>query len=95
MEVMFLVIDGAGLMIGSLLCAVLSIVLAWWIGQRMHRFWLAPMLLLAMVTGMLASGLERSLFVRLESVFEVIGMALLLFIAQDKDTPDSRDVPPV
>jgi hypothetical protein len=95
MSILAIVIDGVALMIGSLLGAVMCIILAWWIAQRLHHVWVAPLLLLAMVAAMLATRLERSLFVRMVSVFEVIGMAFLVWIAQDTSEPETGDRPPL
>lgn len=94
MGIMAIVVDGVALMIGSLLCAIACTLLAWWIAQRVHRCWLGPVLLLGMVAGMLVTGLERSLFVRMVSVFAVVGMVFIFFVPQDTDEPETRNLPP-
>ena len=47
-----------------------------------------------MVAGMLVTGLERSLFVRMVSVFAVVGMVFIFFVPQDTDEPETRNLPP-
>ncbi len=72
--------DGLGLMIGSLIAAALMTLAAWWLADRAHRPWLAPVMLAAVVAGVLISPLEASLFVRMVSVFGLVGAGLLWFV---------------
>lgn len=76
--------DGAALMIGSLLASVLLCSLAWMAADRLHRPWAALVMLVVVVCGLLVSPLEQSLFVRMVSVFTVVGAALLSFVVLDR-----------
>jgi intracellular septation protein A len=76
--------DGAALMIGSLLASVLLCSLAWAGADRLHRPWAALVMLAVVVCGLLASPLEQSLFVRMVSVFTVVGALLLSFVVLDR-----------
>jgi FtsH-binding integral membrane protein len=76
--------DGAALMIGSLLVSVLLCSLAWMAADRLHRPWAALVMLAIVVCGLLVSPLEQSLFVRMVSVFTVVGALLLSFVVLDR-----------
>ena len=83
MGVFSILIDSIGLAIGSLLAAGLLSYAAWWLADRSHRSWVASAFLLALCAGMLFSPLERSLFVRMTTVFSFVAAALLYFIVPD------------
>ncbi|WP_068080383.1 hypothetical protein [Novosphingobium rosa] len=76
--------DGAALMIGSLLVSGLLCTLAWMAADRLHRPWAALVMLAVGVCVLLVSPLEQSLFVRMVSVFTVVGAALLSFVVLDR-----------
>ena len=83
MGVASILADGVGLMIGSLLGAALLTFAAWWLADRVQRAWIAPVLLAAVMACLLASPLEASLFVRMVSVFGLVGAGLLWFVGAD------------
>lgn len=80
--------DGVALMLGSLLAAVMLAFGAWWIGDTLRRPWVSLVLLIVLVTFLLASPLERSLFVRMVTVFEIASLGLLFFIWRDDGYSD-------
>lgn len=77
--------DGAALMIGSLLVAVLLTIAAWVAADKLHRRWVSLVLLAVVIVGLLVSPLEQSLFVRMVSVFLVVGGLLLSVTVLDRD----------
>ena len=83
MGVASILADGVGLMIGSLLGAALLTFSAWWLADRAHRCWVAPVLMAVVVTGLMLSPLEASLFVRMLAVFGLVGAGLLWFVGAD------------
>jgi hypothetical protein len=80
MSVASILADGLGLMMGSLLAAGCLTLAAWWLADRMHRAWLAPVVLALVMVLLLASPLEASLFVRMVAVFGLVGAGLLWFV---------------
>jgi hypothetical protein len=83
MSIVSIFADGVGLMIGSLLAAACLTFAAWWVADRMGRVWLAPVLLALAVAATLISPLEQSLFVRMLTVFGLVGAGLLWFVGRD------------
>ncbi|WP_343610653.1 hypothetical protein [Novosphingobium sp.] len=84
--------DGAALMIGSLLVAVLLTIAAWVAADKLHRRWVSLVLLGVVVAGLLVSPLEQSLFVRMVSVFLVVGGLLLSVTVLDRSEAPDEDV---
>lgn len=79
-------------MIGSLIGAALLTFSAWWLADRVHRPWVAPVALAVVVAGLLVSPLEASLFVRMVSVFGLVGAGLLWFVGSHAGAlPIERD----
>jgi uncharacterized BrkB/YihY/UPF0761 family membrane protein len=83
MNMMAIFLDGAGLMIGSLLVAAALTFFAWWLAQVLHRPLVAVVLPLAVAAGLLGSPLEDSLFVRMLAVFALVGAAFLWFVRHE------------
>jgi uncharacterized BrkB/YihY/UPF0761 family membrane protein len=90
MDMIAIFFDGAGLMIGSLLVAAALTFCAWWLAGVLHRPLVAVVLPLAVAAGLLGSPLEASLFVRMLSVFTVVGAALLWFVRHETAESSSQ-----
>lgn len=92
MNIISLFADGAALMIGSLLVAILLTIAAWVAAERLHRRWISLVLLAVAVVGLLVSPLEQSLFIRMVSVFLVVGGLLLSVTVLDRGEALGADV---
>jgi hypothetical protein len=84
MGVLSIMMDAIALMIGSLLCAGMLTFAAWWVADRIHRPWVALIMLASVCAALLISPLEHSLFVRMLAVFGIVGTGLLYFMGDDE-----------
>lgn len=92
MGVLSIFVDGFGLMAGSLLGSALLTFGAWWLADRLHRAWIAPALVVAVVTATLLTPLEASLLVRMMVVFAMVGAGLLWFVGFERKDGQEHDV---
>lgn len=84
-----------GLTLGSLLVAVSLSCLAWWLATRAHHpRWGAPLLLI-IVGGAWLAALGHSEFVKMATVFALVGSGLLYFVGrEERGGGPSRDTKP-
>lgn len=95
MPMLKILVTAIGLTLGSLLVAVLLSCLAWWLATRVHHPRWGATFLLVVVGGAWLAALGHSEFVKMATVFALVGVGLLYFVGrEEQDGGSSRDTKP-
>lgn len=95
MPMLKILVISIGLTLGSFLVAVSLSCLAWWVATSVHHpRWGAPLLLI-IVGGAWLAALGHSEFVKMVTIFAVVGSGLLYFVGREEQGGGpSRDTKP-
>lgn len=95
MPMLQILVTAVGLTLGSLLVAVSLSCLAWWLATRVHHPRWGAAFLLIIVGGAWLAALGQSEFVKMATVFALVGSGLLYFVGREEQGGGpSRDTKP-
>ncbi|EPR11229.1 MHYT domain-containing protein [Sphingobium ummariense] len=95
MPMLQILVTAVGLTLGSLLVAISLSCLAWWLATRVHHPRWGAAFLLIIVGGTWLAALGQSEFVKMATVFALVGAGLLYLVGrEERDGGSSRDTKP-